>query len=181
MSMQSLPPRKETPNRPRSWRHPSSQSGRVRVAPQARQSDCRPGAASSQCTVCEVVCADARHAVGHVTPDEPPVAASYKRVAPAKAMLLPQMLVEMLHVPAMVTRLVLAQQPRHLVGRHPSGRGLPQPFIKKPLKPFLLVAPAITSELPFRAAQDLAGLLCGKLSRLPPAQHITKLLHPAVL
>src|SRR6516165_4892042 len=76
MSMQSLPPRKETPNRPRSWRHPSSQSGRARVAPQARQSDCRPGAASSQCTVCEVVCADARHAVGHVTPDEPPVAAS---------------------------------------------------------------------------------------------------------
>jgi hypothetical protein len=51
---------------------------------------------------------------------------------------------------------------------------------RSPDETFLLVAPAVTTELPLRATQDLTSLLRGKLSGFPAAQHITKLLHPAV-
>jgi hypothetical protein len=44
------------------WRHPGSRSSRAQVVPQAIHSDCRPDAASCQCTACEAACDGARRA-----------------------------------------------------------------------------------------------------------------------
>jgi hypothetical protein len=69
-------------------------------------------------------------------------------VAPAEPVLLLNMLVEMLHVPAHV-RAVLSQHPSHPVDRHPPSRRFAEPVIDQSGKPFLLIPAPVASELSF--------------------------------
>jgi len=102
-------------------------------------------------------------------------------VAPLKPILPPQMFVEVLHVPVLVARPVLADHPAHRVDRDAPRRRLAEPPIHKAGLPFLLVTPSIPAELTLRAPQKLSRLLGRKLPALPAAQYAPKLLHPAVL
>ena len=96
-------------------------------------------------------------------------------------MLLANVLVEMLHVPAHVMRPVLTEHPNDLVDRHAPGRFLAKPSVDEPCKPILLVAPPVTPELALRHPEYLSSLERGQLLALPSAQYVAKLLHPAVL
>jgi hypothetical protein len=102
-------------------------------------------------------------------------------VAPAEIMLLLQMLVKVLDRPARVPRAVLRKHPVQLVDRHAPGRRLAQAFVEQTFKTFLLIAAPVAPELTLRTPQDLARIHHRKLSALPAAQYIDKLLHPAVL
>ena len=79
-------------------------------------------------------------------------------VPPPEPMLLPDVLVKMLHVPAQVMRAVFAQHPHQLVDRHPTHRRLAEAAIGKSANPILLVAPTVPPKLPLRASQKLASL-----------------------
>src|SRR5215831_12914300 len=102
-------------------------------------------------------------------------------VAPAKLVLLLNVLVEMLHVPAHVVLAVLSQHPCHPVDRHPPSRRFAESAIDQSGKPFLLKPAPVAPELSFRNSQNLASLHCREFLALPSAQNIPKLLHPAVL
>jgi hypothetical protein len=102
-------------------------------------------------------------------------------VAPAEAMALHQVLVEVLHVPANILRAVEGKHPLDLVYRNPPYRGLAKPLVQEPVEPLLLVPGPVAPELPLRAAQQLACLHRRQLPPLPAAQYIAKLLHSPVL
>jgi hypothetical protein len=81
-------------------------------------------------------------------------------VTPLKAILPLQMLVEMFHVPAHVMGPILTKHPSNLVDRHPLDRRLAKTPIHQPGQPILFVTLVVAPELPFRATQYLASLLC---------------------
>ena len=65
--------------------------------------------------------------------------------------------------------------------RDPPRRLPAQPAVEQPFQSGLLVTLPITSELSLRHAQQLTRFHHRQLTALPAAQHIPKLLHPAVL
>jgi hypothetical protein len=91
------------------------------------------------------------------------------------------MLVEMLHVPAPVHAPIQFQHQLDIRRRNPFRRRLAEPAVEEALRPVFLETPPIAPELSLRHPQQLAGLHHRQLARLPAAQYIPKLLHPAVL
>src|SRR5690606_31667425 len=102
-------------------------------------------------------------------------------IAPAEAVVLLQVLVEVLDAPASVVRAVLLQQPGDLVDRHPPRRGFAQAPIEEPLQALLLVALPEAPELSFRPAVQVARLLRRHLPCPCAALLVAKLLHPSCL
>jgi hypothetical protein len=96
-------------------------------------------------------------------------------------MLLANVLVEMLHVPAHVMRPVLTEHPSDPVNRDAPSRFLAKPSVDEPCNAILLVTPPVTPELSLRHPEYLSSLQRGQLLALPSAQYVAKLLHPAVL
>src|SRR5271166_4621227 len=103
-SIPCLPPRPGKPNRSCWWHHPASRSDRAAELMHATQIGCRPDAVSSLNMACAAVGAAARRAFHQPRRMQLWFAPG---VAPSKPMLLANVLVEMLHVPAHVMRPVL--------------------------------------------------------------------------
>ena len=98
-------------------------------------------------------------------------------VAPAEAVVLHQMLVEMLDREALVT---LAIEPLHLlgaIGRDPLARRLAEPPVDKAGLAFLLVTARPAPERPLAHPEQLGRLLLTELRRFPAVEKIQKHRH----
>src|SRR5271166_1119677 len=98
-------------------------------------------------------------------------------VTPAEAMVLHQMLMEVLDREALVA---LAIKPLHLlrpVRRDPFARRLAEPAVDKPVLAFLLVAARPSPERPLAHAQKLRRLFLVQLRRFPAAENVQKHRH----
>jgi hypothetical protein len=98
-------------------------------------------------------------------------------VAPAKAVVLHQMLVEVLDREALVT---LAIKRLHLlrpIDRNPLARRLAEPPVDKPGLALLVVAVRPSPERPLAHSQKLGGFTLVELRRFPPVQNIQKHRH----
>jgi hypothetical protein len=91
------------------------------------------------------------------------------------------MLVEMLHIPPPIGPAIEIQHALHLRRLDPLRRNPAQPAVNQTGFPFLIEPVAITPELTLRHPQQLRRLHHRQLPPFPAAQHIPKLLHPAVL
>ena len=102
-------------------------------------------------------------------------------IAPAKTMVLAQVIVEMLDRPARVNRTVLLHHPVDLVDRHTLGRGLAKAPVKQAIQTLILMAAPPTPKRPLAHPQDLRRL---KLAQLPlphTIQNTLELLHSKLL
>src|SRR5271156_1177349 len=98
-------------------------------------------------------------------------------VAPAEAVVLHQMLVEVLDREALIA---LAIEPLHLLGpvdRNPPARSLAQPPIDKPGLAILLVTARPAPERPLAHSQKLRRLFLVQLRRFPAVQNVQKHRH----
>src|SRR5207344_1540831 len=98
-------------------------------------------------------------------------------VAPAEAVILDEMLVEVLDREALVA---LAIKPLHLlcpIHRDPLARRLAEPAVQEPGFALLLVAPRPPPERPFAHPQQLRRLFLIELRRFPTVQKVQKPCH----
>src|SRR5580693_856262 len=98
-------------------------------------------------------------------------------VAPAEAVVLDQMLVEMLDREALVA---LAIEPLHLlgpIGRDPFARRLAKPPVDEARLALLLVSPRPAPERPLAHPEQFGRLLLAQLRRFPAAEKIQKHRH----
>ena len=98
-------------------------------------------------------------------------------VAPAEAVVLHQMLVEVLDREALVA---LAIEPLHLLGpvdRNPLARRLAEPAVQEPGLAILLIAARPAPERPLAHPQKLRRLFLVQLRRFPAVQNVQKHRH----
>ena len=115
------------------------------------------------------------HQIGRVQPT------LHTTVAQRVAVALHQMLVEMLHVPALV-RLAVERQDRRLhLLRQRLARRLAQPVVPQPVETLRLILVAVAPKLSLRPTQDLRRLGLAQLTLPPALVNIPKLLHSPVL
>ena len=102
-------------------------------------------------------------------------------VAQGEAVMLAQMVVEVLDRPADMAGAVLLQHPLDPIHRHPPRRPLAEPAVEQAVQTFLFVAPPVAPEAALRHPQKLGRIQRRQTLRLVASQNIAKLLHPPLL